>query len=138
VAVAGSLGAVAAMLNLALQGLGAPWAIALSRRVATGGVYRWTRNPMVLSALVGLVGLGIWLQSPLFLAWTLLVFLPCAIVFLKYFEERELEIRLGAPYLEYRARTPMLWPRRPLKQPPGRFPGIRDPGSTGGSPLAQA
>jgi protein-S-isoprenylcysteine O-methyltransferase Ste14 len=113
VAVAGSLGVVAAMLNLALQGLGAPWAIALSRRVATGGVYRWTRNPMVLSALIGLVGLGLWLRSAFFVGWTLLVFLPCAVVFLKCFEERELEIRLGASYLDYRARTPMLWPRRP-------------------------
>ena len=115
VAVAGSLGVLAAMLNLALQGQGAPWAIALSRRVATGGVYQWTRNPMVLSALIGLVGLGLWLRSPLFVAWTLAVFLPCGIVFLKYYEERELEIRLGAPYLEYRAKTPMLWPRRPQK-----------------------
>jgi protein-S-isoprenylcysteine O-methyltransferase Ste14 len=67
---------------------------------------------MVLSTLIGLAGLGIWLQSPFFLAWTVLVSLPFA-VFLKYFEERELEIRLGAAYLEYRARTPMLWPRRP-------------------------
>jgi protein-S-isoprenylcysteine O-methyltransferase Ste14 len=113
VAVAGSVGVLAAMLNLALQGAGAPWAIALSRRVATGGVYRWTRNPMVLSALIGLVGLGLWLRSAFFVGWTLAVFLPCAIVFLKRYEERELEIRLGAPYLAYRAATPMLWPRQP-------------------------
>jgi protein-S-isoprenylcysteine O-methyltransferase Ste14 len=112
VAVAGSLGGLASVLNLALQGDGAPWAIALTRRVATGALYQWTRNPMVLSTLIGLAGLGIWLQSPFFLAWTVLVSLPFA-VFLKYFEERELEIRLGAAYLEYRARTPMLWPRRP-------------------------
>ena len=113
VALAGSLGVVAAMLNLALQGQGAPWAIALSRRVATGALYQWTRNPMVLWALIGLVGLGLWLRSPLFVAWTLAVFLPCGIIFLRYYEERELEIRLGAPYLEYRAKTPMLWPRKP-------------------------
>jgi protein-S-isoprenylcysteine O-methyltransferase Ste14 len=69
---------------------------------------------MVLGTLIGLVGLGIWLGSPFFLAWTLLVSLTFAF-FLKYFEERELEIRLGAPYLAYRARTPMLWPRRPRK-----------------------
>jgi protein-S-isoprenylcysteine O-methyltransferase Ste14 len=122
VAVAGSLGVLAAMLNLALQGLGAPWAIALSRRVATGGVYRWTRNPMVLSALAGLVGLGLWLRSPFFLAWTLAEFLPYAILFLRCYEERELEIRLGAPYLDYRTRTPLLWPRRPRILPPGHSP----------------
>jgi len=38
------------------------------------------------------------------------------VVFLKAFEERELEIRFGASYLEYKARTPMLWPRRPKAQ----------------------
>ena len=27
--------------------------------------------------------------------------------------ERELEIRFGKAYLEYKARTPLLWPRRP-------------------------
>lgn len=113
VAIIGSLGGAAAILNLALQGQGAPWAIALSRRVATGALYRWTRNPMVLSALIGLVGLGIWLRSAMFLVWTLAVLLPCMLIFLRYYEERELAIRLGAPYLEYRARTPMLWPRRP-------------------------
>jgi len=31
----------------------------------------------------------------------------------KVFEERELEIRFGASYLEYKSRTPMLFPRRP-------------------------
>jgi protein-S-isoprenylcysteine O-methyltransferase Ste14 len=113
VALVGSGLAALSVLNLALQGLGAPWAIALSRRVAEHGVYAWTRNPMVLGGLVGLAGLGMWLQSVGFLVWALGVLAPCFVFFLKHFEERELEIRLGAPYVEYRRRTPMLWPRRP-------------------------
>ncbi len=35
------------------------------------------------------------------------------LVFVKVYEERELEIRFGASYLEYKSRTPMLFPRRP-------------------------
>lgn len=125
VAVAGSLGVVAAMVNLALQGHGAPWAIALSRRVAVGGIYRWTRNPMVLSALIGLVGLALWLRSPFLLIWTLALFMPWGIFFLKFYEERELEIRLGPSYVAYRARTPLLWPRRPRQEQTSTQPSPR-------------
>jgi protein-S-isoprenylcysteine O-methyltransferase Ste14 len=43
-------------------------------------------------------------------------------VFLKVYEERELEIRFGEAYREYREKTPMLWPRRPEK-PRNEFRG---------------
>ena len=101
------------VVNLALQRLGAPFAVALTRRLATSWLYGWTRNPMVLSAFVFLTGLGLWLQSTLFLLWVVGLFTPAILVFLKVYEERELEVRFGASYLEYRANTPMLWPRRP-------------------------
>jgi hypothetical protein len=35
--------------------------------------------------------------------------------FVKVFEERELEFRFGASYLEYKFKTPMLFPRKPGK-----------------------
>jgi protein-S-isoprenylcysteine O-methyltransferase Ste14 len=101
------------VVNLALQGLGAPFAIALSRRLATSWLYAWTRNPMVLAALVFLIGLGLWLRSTLFVLWVVGLITPAILVFLKVYEERELEIRFGASYLEYRVKTPMLWPRKP-------------------------
>ncbi len=101
------------VVDLALQGLGAPFAVALTRRLATSWLYGWTRNPMVLSAFVFLTGLGLWLQSTLFLLWVVGLFTPAILVFLKVYEERELEVRFGASYLEYRANTPMLWPRKP-------------------------
>jgi protein-S-isoprenylcysteine O-methyltransferase Ste14 len=98
--------------NLALRGLGAPFAIALSRRLATGWMYRWTRNPMVLATLACLVTVGLWLQSTLFVVWVLLLVAPAWIVFLKVYEERELEIRFGEAYREYKAKTSFLWPRK--------------------------
>ena len=101
--------------NLALKGLGAPFYIALSRKVAVDWLYAWTRNPMVLAALALLLSLGIWFQSALFVLWALLVFAPALLVFVKVYEERELELRFGASYLEYKSRTPMLWPRRPRR-----------------------
>ena len=101
------------VVNLALKGLGAPFAIALSRKLAVDWLYAWTRNPMVLAVLAFLLSLGIWFQSALFALWVVILFAPALLVFIKVFEERELEIRFGASYLEYKSRTPMLFPRRP-------------------------
>jgi protein-S-isoprenylcysteine O-methyltransferase Ste14 len=103
------------VFNLALKGLGAPFGIALTRLVVSDWLYAWTRNPMVLSALAFLVGLGLWFQSGLFLVWVLVVVSPAILWFLKVYEERELEIRFGSAYLDYKSRTPMILPRRPRK-----------------------
>lgn len=102
-----------AVMNLALKGLGAPFAIALSRQLAVDWMYAWTRNPMVLGALAFLVSLGIWFQSTWFVVWALFLFTAALLFFVKVFEERELEIRFGTSYLDYKAKTPMLLPRRP-------------------------
>ncbi|HLD94942.1 MAG TPA: methyltransferase [Anaerolineales bacterium] len=108
-----SLIAFATVVNLALRGWGAPFAITLTRRLATDWMYAWTRNPMVLSTLAFFVALGLWLQSTLFVLWVLLWLTPAFVFFLKVYEERELEIRLGKSYLDYRAKTSFMWPRRP-------------------------
>jgi len=107
------LAALLTVVNLALKGLGAPFAIALSKRLAVDWFYAWTRNPMVLSGLALLLSLGVWFQSVLFVLWALVLVTPALLVFVKVYEERELEIRFGASYLEYKARTPTLFPRRP-------------------------
>ncbi len=99
--------------NLALKGSGAPFFIALSQRLAVDWLYAWTRNPMVLAGLALLVSLGIWFQSTLFVLWTLILFAPALLFFIKVYEERELELRFGAMYLKYKSRTPMLFPRKP-------------------------
>ncbi len=101
------------VINLAVKGLGAPFAIALSRRLAVDWLYAWTRNPMVLAALALGLSLGVWFQSILFVLWILILFTPALLFVVKVYEERELEIRFGASYLEYKSRTPMLFPRKP-------------------------
>ena len=68
---------------------------------------------MVLATLSGLFLLGIYYQSGLFVLWVLAVVTPAWLGFLKIYEERELEIRFGSSYLEYRRRTPILIPRKP-------------------------
>jgi protein-S-isoprenylcysteine O-methyltransferase Ste14 len=100
------------VVNLALKGFGAP-GLALSRKLAVDWLYAWTRNPMVLVVLALFLSLGIWFRSALFLLWVLVLFAPALLFFVNVFEERELEIRFGASYVEYKSKTPMLFPRRP-------------------------
>jgi protein-S-isoprenylcysteine O-methyltransferase Ste14 len=104
---------ILAMVNLALRGLGAPFAVALSRKVASDWMYGWTRNPMVFSAWLSVFVYGLYIGSSLFLLWTLLFLGPSWIFVVKFYEERELEIRFGEEYLDYKRRTPFLWPRHP-------------------------
>jgi protein-S-isoprenylcysteine O-methyltransferase Ste14 len=101
--------------NLALKGFGAPFFIALSRKLTADWMYAWTRNPMVLAGLSFFLSLGIWYQSALFVLWALILFAPALLFFVKVYEERELEFRFGASYQEYKSKTPMLFPRNPRK-----------------------
>jgi protein-S-isoprenylcysteine O-methyltransferase Ste14 len=101
--------------NLALKGFGAPFFISLSKKLAADWMYAWTRNPMVLAALAFFLSLGIWFQSALFVLWVLILFAPALLFFVKVYEERELEFRFGASYLEYKSKTPMLFPKKPKK-----------------------
>ena len=103
------------VINLALKGFGAPFFIKLSQKLASDWLYTWTRNPMVLAVLAFLFSLGIWFQSALFVLWVLILFAPALLFFVKMYEERELEFRFGASYLEYKSRTPMLFPGKPRK-----------------------
>jgi protein-S-isoprenylcysteine O-methyltransferase Ste14 len=61
------------------------------------------------------LALGIWFQSLLFVLWVIILFAPALLFFVKAYEERELEIRFGASYREYKSRTRMLFPRKPRR-----------------------
>lgn len=104
---------IAAAVHLVNKGLGLPLGAEVTRLVVTNWLYAWTRNPIMLSALAFLVGVGLWLQSGSFLLWVLALVFPAMVIFLLVFEEKELEIRFGKDYLDYKRRTPRLWPRRP-------------------------
>jgi len=103
------------VLNLAVRGLGAPFAIVLSRRLTADWCYAYARNPMVLCLFAFLVALACMLRSSLLLLWIATATTPAMAGFLRMYEERELELRFGASYKEYRQKVPMLWPRWPRR-----------------------
>lgn len=69
--------------------------------LAKGGIYRYTRNPMYLGALVAFFGLGLALHW----TWLVILTLPLAFALQKLAiepEEAYLERRFGADYLDYK------------------------------------
>jgi len=94
------------VVNLAIGGLGAPFATALSKRLATNWLYARCRNPMGLFLLLFFIVGALWLQSLHALLWATLWFAPAWILLVRLYEERELEIRFGESYLRYKAKTP--------------------------------
>ncbi|HTT19503.1 MAG TPA: hypothetical protein VMG82_11180 [Candidatus Sulfotelmatobacter sp.] len=94
------------VVNLALGGLGLPFAAAQSRRVATHWLCARCRNPMGFYGLLCAIAGAVWLQSLHAVLWTILWLAPAWILLVRFYEERELEIRFGESYLQYKARTP--------------------------------
>ena len=98
------------VINLAISGLGAPFAISLTERISKNFLYRYSRNTMVLSTICLLVSIGLYYQSIIFILWTLLLVFPAFVVFLHVYEEKELYLRFGENYSIYKKQTSMFFP----------------------------
>ena len=101
---------LASNVALWLSGRGAN-AIILTGRLVTTTIYQHMRNPMSLGLYLWAIGLGIVARSTYLTAAALLMAIPMHIFYLKFFEEYELELRMGEPYIEYRQKVPFLLPR---------------------------
>jgi len=65
---------------------------------------------MSLGGYLIAVGIGLLIGSTYLTVGALLLFIPAHVFYLKYFEEYELELRLGQSYIEYKQRVPFLIP----------------------------
>jgi protein-S-isoprenylcysteine O-methyltransferase Ste14 len=83
----------------------------LSRRVVEINLYQRVRNPMALGWYLMCLGLAACACSTYLMLYLLLGHIPAHIFYLKFFEERELELRFGQSYLAYKRRVPFLIPR---------------------------
>lgn len=98
------------------RGKGLPL-IALTKELGDNLLYEYLRHPMILGFFFMVIGFGLFSSSSFFLLWSLLVFIPVVVFWLKYFEEYELEMRFGKSYVEYRQRVPFLFPN--FRKKPG-------------------
>jgi protein-S-isoprenylcysteine O-methyltransferase Ste14 len=72
--------------------------------LVTGGVYRFTRNPIYLGDLLILIGWGLYLSNPLSIIAAFL-FVPYISRFQMVPEERALSELFGASYAEFKKRV---------------------------------
>jgi protein-S-isoprenylcysteine O-methyltransferase Ste14 len=98
-----------AIMSLAIKGGGSP-AIALTEKLANDFLYKYTRNPLIFGVILFLISTGFLIGSSFYTLWALIGYTSGAILYLKLFEETELEIRFGQSYLEYKKSVPFLIP----------------------------
>lgn len=84
----------------------------LTRRVVENDMYNYTRNPMSLGYYLGATSLGFIAGSSLLTLYVLFGLIPAHLFFLLFFEERELRVRFGESYEQYKHKVPFLIPKR--------------------------
>jgi protein-S-isoprenylcysteine O-methyltransferase Ste14 len=78
-------------------------------------IYKYTRNPMSLGYYLFALAVGFISGSTLLTLYALLGLIPAHLFFLRFFEELELELRLGESYKAYKQKTSFLIPTSSAK-----------------------
>ncbi len=91
-------------------GRGTPVPMMPTQKVITGGPFAWCRNPMTLGTFLAYTGVCLWIGSYSAIA-IIVILISILLLYIKLVEEKELEARFGAEYLEYKRTTPFIVPR---------------------------
>lgn len=91
-------------------GRGTPVPIMATQKLIIHPPYAYCRNPMALGAIVMYLGVAVCFGS---IGALILVLLGAGLLltYIKLGEEKEMELRFGQEYLEYKHQTPFLIPR---------------------------
>lgn len=106
-------GAVFAIWSIYAQftlGRGTPVPLLPTHKLIVTPPFTYCRNPMTLGTLLMYLGLAVAFGS-LGAALLVLLFVALLLVYIKRLEEKELELRFGQEYLDYKRRTPFIIPR---------------------------
>jgi protein-S-isoprenylcysteine O-methyltransferase Ste14 len=118
--------ALVSAVYLVARGEGTPLPADAPRKLVIAGPYRYVRNPMAIGSIT-LQGtaVGLWLGSPLVTLYALLGTLGWDL-FVRPWEEMDLERRFGEPYKQYRKNVRCWVPRLTPYEPDAeksRWPG---------------
>lgn len=98
---------------------GTPFPMLPTQKLIIIGPFKYCRNPMTLGTLLAYTGVAVWVGSvSALLAVVILTIL--LITYLKLIEEKELALRFGQDYLEYKKDTPFMIPKGNVKADKGR------------------
>ena len=92
-------------------GKGTPVPIAPPKKLVIVGPYKLCRNPMQFGAMLYYLGIGTYFSSLTAGLFSMLAVLVFTLVYSKNVEEKELEIKFGQQYLDYKCKTPFLIPK---------------------------
>ena len=104
-----SLGWWAAYVQFTV-GRGTPVPVMATQQLIIQKPYSYCRNPMALGAIVAYLGIAILIGS-ISAAAVVLALAVLLLIYIKFLEEKEMELRFGEAYLEYRKQTPFIVPR---------------------------
>ena len=90
-------------------GQGTPAPFDPPKKLVIQGIYRFSRNPMMIGVWCVLFGESILFGSLPVLSWCLFFVIACLLV-IPLWEEPELEKRFGEPYLSYKNNVPRWLP----------------------------
>lgn len=91
------------------QAQGTPIPVMATQKLLVHGVFKYSRNPMLFGTLCAYLGVAI-LVGSISAMVTVVLFTLLIITYIKTIEEKELELRFGQDYLDYKASTPFFFP----------------------------
>ncbi len=91
-------------------GRGTPVPIMATQQLIVQKPYSYCRNPMALGAIVAYLGVAALIGSVSAVALVLIA-AAFLLTYIRLLEEKEMELRFGEAYQEYRRRTPFIIPR---------------------------
>ena len=91
-------------------GRGTPVPVMATQQLIIQKPYNYCRNPMALGAIAVYLGVAILIGSISAIV-LVLTFTVLLLVYIKFLEEKEMELRFGEAYREYRKQTPFIIPR---------------------------
>lgn len=119
----GSINMIVGVIAILMGGFFAFWTVIAQIKLASGtpfpmlptqkllivGPFKYCRNPMTLGTILAYLGVVIWVGS--YTALLAIVVLALMLLgYIKMIEEKELEMRFGQEYLEYKQNTPFILP----------------------------
>lgn len=91
-------------------GRGTPVPLMATQKLIVQPPFSYCRNPMALGSFIMYLGVAVLFRS-IGAALLVLVFAVSLLTYIKLGEEKEMELRFGQEYLDYKSRTPFLIPR---------------------------
>ncbi len=91
-------------------GRGTPVPLMATQQLIVQKPYNYCRNPMALGTIVAGLGVAILIGS-ISAAVLILALAVLLLAYIKFLEEKEMEMRFGEAYREYRKQTPFIIPR---------------------------